>query len=573
MSGSLDGPTAEASTLGHLAYRTGRLLGRVEAAADRVPPWAILAALTVASWVVAAEAGRIAAHDGWLYYNGGDATWYYTTAWTIASGHIPTASIGYGYPLLLVPIALVAGRSVLDAIPAIVVFNQLVLAPVALVCVYGIVRMYASRWYASLASLLWVLAPVAVIHYFLADYHSRYVDMTLPSEVGLLNLGDYPSMVFLLVAAYFLLRAVQTRAALDVVAAGLAAGFALVVKPANLLFLLGAVLALAVARRPRELGVFAAALVPAVIGLALWKYRGLGYLPALGHKAASAPATATVAPDVTLNFGRYVHLDWWHLHQNLDAIREFTWSQRMAYFAALGGMVGLARRSWVAMSLAAGWFGAYLVVKGANDQVDFVNGSFLTHMIAAFPAYFLLATAVPFLVPIWGRRRPPSPVDPGTSQTLPRVAVGVLAFLTAAGLLAVAALPALSTPAAVDYPIANLYVPTDGFTVAAKRSGGTVRLAWAKRQPSGTAASYAVFRGPSDPAACYPVHHAASTCVVTSTPVGSTTGEVPSFADKPPPGTWTYRVALSASAFGGQSSSDLILLSRPVTVTVPAPAH
>ena len=44
--------------------------------------------------------------------------------------------------------------------------------------------MFASRLYAYLVSLLWVLTPVVVIHYFLADYHSRYVDLTCPRRSG-----------------------------------------------------------------------------------------------------------------------------------------------------------------------------------------------------------------------------------------------------------------------------------------------------------------------------------------------------------------------------------------------------
>ena len=44
------------------------------------------------------------------------------------------------------------------------------LAPLALLRIYGIVRMFARRWYAYLVTLLWVVFPVLVIHYFLANY-------------------------------------------------------------------------------------------------------------------------------------------------------------------------------------------------------------------------------------------------------------------------------------------------------------------------------------------------------------------------------------------------------------------
>ena len=450
MSASFDRPAAGATTSGKVSYRIGRLLGRIEVAVERIPPWTVLGAIMLVGWGVAVAAGRIAGHDGWLYYHGGDGTWYYTTAWVLGNGHIPAAAIGYGYPLLIAPIAGIAGSSLLAGIPAIVIFNQLVLAPIALVCIYGITRMFASRSYAYVVSLAWVLVPVVVIHYFLADYHSRYVDMTLPSAIGLTGLGDYPSMVVLLVAAYFLLRAIATAATLDAVAAGLAAGFALAVKPANALFLPAVLVALAVARKPRVLAIVALSLVPSLLGLAMWRYRGLGGLNAHNH----------------------VNFDWRQLHHNLDSIREYTWSQRMVYWFALAGIVGLARRSYVAAALAATWFASYLVVKGTSPHVDFVTGSFLTHLIAAFPAYFLLAVSVPFLVPIYGRRRPPSPVGPDTPLTAPKIAVSVLGFLAVVGFLAVALLPTLDAPAAAKQIHLNLYLPLDRFTVASRQSQG-----------------------------------------------------------------------------------------------------
>jgi hypothetical protein len=549
MSASFDRPAAGATPSGKVSYRAGRLLGRIAVTAERIPPWTALGAIMLVGWGVAVAAGRIAGHDGWLYYHGGDGTWYYTTAWVLGNGHVPAAVIGYGYPLLIAPIAGIAGSSLLDGIPAVVVFNQLVLAPIALACIYGITRMFASRLYAYVVSLLWVLAPVVVIHYFLADYHSRYVDMTLPSAIGLTGLGDYPSMVVLLVAAYFLLRAIATAATLDAVAAGLAAGFALAVKPANALFLPAVLVALVVARKPRVLAIVALSLVPSLLGLAMWKYRGLGYLPGFSHRPG-------------------VNFDWRQLHHNLDSIREYTWSQRMVYWFALAGIVGLARRSYVAAALAVTWFASYLLVKGTSPRVDFVTASFMTHLIAAFPAYFLLAVSVPFLVPIYGRRRPPSPVGPDTPRTAPKIAVSVLGFLAVVGFLAVALLPTLDSPAAAKQIRLNLYLPLDRFTVASGQSQGAVTLSWARQRASGTRASYAIFRDPTDRAICVPVNHAAANCAYFGTRVAAVGGDSTSWTDHPPPGTWAYRVALSATPVGPQRASDYIVLSRPVTVAV-----
>ncbi len=120
------------SSLGRAAYRVGRLLARLLGFVERVPPWLVLGALVIVGWAIASEAGRIAPHDGPVYYHGGDGTYYYTSAWMLAHGVLPITSIGYGYPLLLAPIAAVAGPSLIAGLPAIIGFNQLVLAPIAL---------------------------------------------------------------------------------------------------------------------------------------------------------------------------------------------------------------------------------------------------------------------------------------------------------------------------------------------------------------------------------------------------------------------------------------------------------
>ena len=162
MNTSLERPTAGDGFLSQAAVRAGRVLGRADLLVRRMPQpptWLVLGALVIAGWGIAAESSRVALHNGWLYSNGGDDTWYYTSAWALAHGHLPLASISYGYPLLIAPFALIAGPNLLHGLPWIVLFNQLVLAPIALVSIYGIVRMFASRWYAYLTTLLWVVSP------------------------------------------------------------------------------------------------------------------------------------------------------------------------------------------------------------------------------------------------------------------------------------------------------------------------------------------------------------------------------------------------------------------------------
>ena len=560
------------SSLARAGYRVGRILGRVLDFVDRVPPWLVLGALVVLGWVIAAESGRIAPHDGPLYYHGGDGTYYYSSAWMLGHGVLPLTAIGYGYPLLIAPIAAIAGPNAIAGMPAIIGFNQLVLAPIALLCVYGIARMLAGRAYAYLATLVWVLFPVAVIHYFLADYHSRYVDITLPSAVGLLPLGDYPSMVVLLVAAYFTLRLSSSGWWADALAAGFATGLAVAVKPANLLFLPAPFLALLVARRFRGLAIVAAATLPSLLGTTAWKQRGLGDLPAFASSGqgrfALASVGVTLVASIHLNVHRYLPLNWGQLHHNLDGLREFTWSQRVIYFTAIGGLVGLARRSTVVAVLAGTWLAAYVIGKGSSPQVDVVGGSFFTHLIAAFPAYFLLVISLPFLIPVYGRRRASSS-RPAQGGRLPVVAAGVLGFLSIAGALAVAVIPTSAHPS-VARAAGNLLVPIDRFPVTAAAAGQAVTISWPRQPSHGARVTYAVLRAPATAVGdCPRTSGASATCNYSSDVVGSTDSSGDSYTDQAPAGVWLYRIALSATPVGQQQPTDYLLLSRPVRVSVP----
>ena len=86
----------------------------------------------------------------------------------------------------------------------------------------------SARWAALVAILfgywaafLWVVVPYVTIPMFDQRYHEKYVDITLPQSLGLTVLGDFPSMVFLLVTAYLIVRALDTHDWTDAVLAGL----------------------------------------------------------------------------------------------------------------------------------------------------------------------------------------------------------------------------------------------------------------------------------------------------------------------------------------------------------------
>ena len=214
----------------------------------RYEPWVVLGPLALVQWLALVAFVVTVRHNGWLFYQGGDQTFFYTSSWIVGHGHIPDAAIGWGWSYILVPLTWMFGSSVLNALPAIVLIQVVILLPLALVAVYGIAERIGGRLLGYLSAGLWVAMPYAVIPLFDQRYHAKYVEQFLPQALGLTGLGDFPSMVIVLWSAYFVVRSLDTRALPDAAAAGLLAGFAIGVKPSNALFLGGVA---ARATRPR----------------------------------------------------------------------------------------------------------------------------------------------------------------------------------------------------------------------------------------------------------------------------------------------------------------------------------
>ena len=83
----------------------------------------------------------------------------------------------------------------MQALPPLVIGQVLVLGPIALLCVYGIAARIGGRLLACWASLLWVIAPFAVIPLFVDRYQERWSEQFLPQALGLTAMADFPSMV------------------------------------------------------------------------------------------------------------------------------------------------------------------------------------------------------------------------------------------------------------------------------------------------------------------------------------------------------------------------------------------
>ena len=532
----------------------------ISALADR--PLTTLAALAAVHWVALLAYALSVPHNGWLYYQGGDQIWLTTTGWLLGQGDLGPPEVGYGWPLVLAPITMVTGPNFVDAMPWVIVLNAIVLAPLALWGVYGLAARIAGRAFGLLAAAVWVLAPYVVIPLWRADYHERYVEQFLPQPLGLTALADYQSMVLLLVGALLFVRALETRAPLDAVAAGLVVGFAVGVKPSNGLFLGAPVAAAVFARNLRPLLPFGLALLPALATLTLWKQRGFGSVPAFAFEETRLATGAVVAaiPGVE----RYVDLDWANLQENGNHLREYFWSARLLEWLPIAGAIGVARRSAALAALLTTWFATFLIVKGSTPLSTVASGSFFRFVMPAFPAYLLLAVSTLLLVPTLGRAMARRwPLD-GERRPLDRRLVAVLAVSLAAVPFAVVALVTpIATPEQA-IAVNTILTPVDErIDVDVVAEGAARTLTWSHPAVGASKVFYRVYRTPADGVEMKCLDHGgASECLLEMDLLG-TTRERRWRDGAPPPGV-RYRVGVAANSRNDATAGDVVALSPTV---------
>ena len=536
---------------------------------SRVPVPLVVAAAIVLQWFVNWQVANRANHNGWLFYHGGDGTWYYTSAWVLSHGHLPVTAIGFVFSLLTAPVAHFTGPNIAAGMPGVIAVNQLLLWPILLSALYGILRLIGGRAFAAAGIVLWTMIPLLAEFWFYSRYHGRLYDQVMPSALGLNGIGDFPVTVALVVTLYFTLTALDRNSDWFAVYAGVAAGIAIGTKPSSGLALPGLILAFAVARRPRLLGLAAAGMAPLLLSLAIWKSRGLGSLPIFNTSATASGASLQVAVP-SLNIGTYFPFSWDSMNGNLNQIREYTWSLRLLEWAILAGLLGLWRRSGVAAAAIGGWLAVYFIAKGSRNSNDVVTGTFFRNEIPAFPALFLIVMSIPFLIPGFGARLATAaqqvPRAAQWSRTRLRVATGVAGVCSLVPLVVVLTFPVLHAPIAVDQQNLNLYLPSETFkldVVANIGVGGSVTLTWPPQAHRGTRVGFAIYRAPEDPIACPPSPAAAAKyCVLSGEPIARTGQRT--FTDDPGPGHWVYRVAVTAAPLGG--SGDPIALSSAAVV-------
>jgi Dolichyl-phosphate-mannose-protein mannosyltransferase len=525
----------------------------------------VLGAFLVIQWIAVLLLAVTVRHNGWLYYAGGDQIWHYSGAYLLAHGELPPSFVGYGWSILLLPIAPFAGPSLVSALPAIVLFNTLVLLPVALLSIYGIAARIAGRLFGYWAVALWIAIPYLGILFVEPGYHQKYTELTLPQLLGLTSVPDFPSVVALLVAVYFTLRALDSRSWDAPVAAGLAAGYSIAIKPSNSIFLVAPLLTLLVFRW-RALLPFVLALAPALLTLAVWKYRGLGELaaaPAEPLRLAGGEGLLDRIHNNDLN-------SWAHLEQVQDSLREHFWVARVMVWLPLAGLVALAIRSRRGLTLVGSWFAVYIVVKGTYLPASVEDASFWRILMPAFPAYVLLAASIVLLVPRLRARPDGGTVPLGGRRLTVAFAVALVVF-AAAPLAVIAATPQLHDKGTKAVRYADSLVPVSG-TVApqAMVTSDAVGLSWRPQESGRTQMFYRVLRAPKaagGDVACGGRQNASDDCQLYMDAVGTTAGA--SFVDRPGPGTWSYRIGVSANWLNDFGLGDVYFVSRPVTVTVP----
>jgi hypothetical protein len=536
---------------------------------DRIPvrePWRLLLPLLVAHWVSLVVYTTRVNHNAWLFYQGGDQIWYWTTGWLVGRGEISEPFVSQGWPLAIVPFSWIGGPGFLGGLPGIMLLQILVLAPIALWCVYELGQRIGGRAIGYVSAAVWTLGPYVAVPLFVHRYHDRYVDQFLPLPLGLTAMADYASTVCLLASAVLTVRAVETRDPGTAVLAGLTFGFAALMKPSNLVYAPAPFVLLLAARRWRELLVAGAAVAPAVVALAIWKYRGYGYMPAFAYQethSALGPDTLTAPID------KYVNIKWDNIHSNLDGLREFFWSVRVLQWLPFAGAIAIARRSVPLALFFSAWFWAFFIIKGSADEATVESGSFFRFLLPAMPAFLLLAAAVPLLVPKYGiqlaRRTPAS--TPRRARRWAVITATVLLGLVP--IVAAAAATPLQGPKKVLQYL-EIGVPVDdGLALGASvRKNGTVRLDWRRPKTNGSRVFYKLFRSPAaTDTVCFNHDPGADTCTLVSVPRlvlrKTETG------DRPGRGTWTYRVGVAANWVDDPDKGDVFLLSEPVTVTVP----
>lgn len=268
--------------------------------------------------------------------------------------------------------ALARSSSADDAGAGLLVLQVGLLLPVVLVSVYVLVATVSDTRLGLCAAALWALGPFAVAPLWDDRYRGLYEDRFLAPLVGLTHEPGFRAAVFVTAALALTALALRRESVVAAAAAGLAASAAAWADSSAVIALGVPALALLAGRRNRCAAAALVGVVPGAIALA--------------HSGA-LPAFPTS------------HEAWAHLNANELGFQEYFWSMRFLQWLPLAGALGLARKSvptaLALLAVVAGW----LIVEGSSVAAQVSQGTFLTTLIPATPAYCALAAGVVLLVP------------------------------------------------------------------------------------------------------------------------------------------------------------------------------
>jgi hypothetical protein len=530
-------------------------------------PRAVLATLIAAQIAATLALALRVEHNGWVYFQGGDQIWYTTTGWLLGRLQLAPTEASYIWPLVQAPVTWLTGPTYVQVLPALVVLNVFVVGPIGLLCMYGIATRIGGRLLGYWTAFLWVIAPYAAIPLFVERYREKWTEQFLPQATGLTGMADYPSMVIVLAAAFFVTRSLSPGRVMDAALAGLLLGAAGGLKPPNLLLGFGAALAYPLARRWREAVAFGATVAVGLLVLAFWKQRSLGAIPALALEQVRLVAGATPAA-VDVNVDKYIRLDLDHWRTQMAQLREFFWSPRLAQWAPFAGLLALLRVRRAAIAgLLAGWLGAFILVKGFNENADIQANTFWRLLMPAWPAYLLLVASIPLLVPTLFRKVGPRVTPPADHALRARwvVVAVVLTVVVPAAATAASSRIAPPTPAIVPVtPSGEILTPVDtSIALTTERVGKALRLSW-RAGPWRAKVFYRVFGStkPDGDLTCRTSNSVTWTCYFYGEPV-ATTRDHTFVVRNPPPGA-TYRIGVGANWANDPDLGDIFAFSPPV---------
>jgi hypothetical protein len=270
---------------------------------------------------------------------------------------------------------------------------------------------------------------------------------------------------------------------------------------------------------------------------------------------------------VALDVDRYIELDLDHWRLQMDQLREFFWSARLAQWAPFAGLLAVIRmgRGSIA-ALLGGWLAAFILVKGFSTRADIQANTFWRLLMPAWPAYLILLASIPLLVPTLARRLGdrlrPTPFGPLAFRWVAVAAVLTVAVPTVA---IAASSPSTRPERGVFQDDEGNFILTplaEDMELKVVRTDAGSRLTWTPGGPWLGEVFYRVYRADEGPdVECEHTDGARSVyCFIRSAPI-ATTRDTEYLDPDGPPGAW-YRIGVGTNWLDDETGGDVFAFSR-----------